>query len=244
MRVYFLMALAALVSTPAMAAPGVADPIYGATVEKGVTEFEQRYARLTGGPADGEDGLGFEVEHAFSSRFSLAGLVETSREARGSRRVDGFSIEGVYALGRIDPLALDTALYVEAKHGLHGEPDEIETKGLFEHRAGGFDARLNLIGEKELRHGEKVEFSYAASADWEVFGDDVRLGLAAFGDLGTTRHFAGREEHFVGPEAKFEVEHIGPGELEFETGWLRAFGAARDVTKGQARLLIEYEGHF
>ena len=244
MRKIIFILLAGLLAAPAMASPGVGDPIYGATVEKGLTELELRYGRLTGGPADGEDGLVFEAEHAFSSRFSLAGLVETSRGPRHSREVEALAIEGVYALGKIKALDIDTALYAEFKHGLHGEPDAIELKALFEHRAGGFDARLNLIGEKPLRHGERTEFGYAASADWELFGDEVRLGLAAFGDLGTTRHFAGREEHFIGPEAKFEIEHLGPGELEIETGWLRAFGAARDITKGQARLLVGYEAHF
>lgn len=244
MRYIGMAALLICVSTAATASPGVGDPIYGATVEKGATEFEARYGRLTNGAADGQDGLVIEAEHAFASNFSLAGLIESSREPGVSRKVEALAIEGVYTLGKVKALNLDTALYAEFKHGLHGEPDAIEAKALFEHRAGAFDGRLNLIAEQPLRNGEKLEFAYAASVDWAVFGDELRLGLAAFGDMGTPEHFAHRKEHFIGPEAKFEIEHLGPGEIEIETGWLRAFGAARDITDGQARLLIGYEAHF
>lgn len=232
------------VAARAEAAPGVGDPVYAATIDKGLTEFEARYGRLTGGPDNSEDGFVLEAEQSFSSRFSAAALVETSRAAHGSRKVEALAVEAVYALGQIRPLALDTAIYAEFKHGLHGDPDAIELKGLFQHHAGPFDARLNLIAEKPLRSGEAAEFGYAASADWNVIGDEFRLGLAAFGDLGTAHHFAGREEHFIGPEAKVEIERVGPGEFEIEAGWLKSFGAARDVTDGQARLLISYEAHF
>jgi hypothetical protein len=72
--------------------------------------------------------------------------------------------------------------------------------------------------------------------------DEVRLGLAAFGDLGTLHDIAGRGEAFAGPEAKFEIERVGPGEIE--AGRVKSFGAARDVTDGQARLLISHEARF
>ena len=72
----------------------------------------------------------------------------------------------------------------------------------------------------------------------------MKLGITAFGDFGTTLKFGGRQEHFIGPTGKFEIENLGPGELEFEIGWLRAFGSARDETDGQARLLIGYEFKF
>lgn len=240
------LAIAGLVllasSAPAIAAPGVGDPIYGATIENRATEIEARYGRLTGGPADGEDGLVLETEHAFAPNFSAAVLMETGRDPSGTWRVDALAVEGVYALGKFKPLDVATAVYAELKHGMHGEPDAIEAKGLFEHAAGRFDTRLNLIAEKPLRSGEPIEFSYASSVDWAVW-DELRFGLAAFGDLGKSRHFGGRQEHFVGPEMKFDIEHVGPGEIEVEAGWLKAFGAARDRTRGQARLLIGYEFH-
>jgi hypothetical protein len=170
----------------------------------------------------------FELEHAFSSRLSLAVLVETGRAPTDRRTVDAFAIEGVYTTGSVNALGIDTALYIEAKHGLRGDADVIEVKELLEHQAGKFDSRLNVIAEKPMRSGEPVAFSYAASADWALVGDEIRLGVAAFGDLGTIRQFAGREEHYIGPEAKVEIERAGPGEFEVEVGWLRAFGAARD----------------
>lgn len=244
MRYLLMGAVLALVTAPAVASPGVGDPVYGAHVEDGVTEFKLRAGRLTGGPADGEDGLVFETEHAFNSRFSLAALIETGREPGEARRVNALAFEGIYTLGRFRPLNLDTAVYVELKHGLHDEDDAVEVKGLFEHRSGAFDGRLNLIAEKPLGARKAVEVGYAASADWALAGDEFRLGLEAFGDLGTTQRFGGRQEHFVGPVAKLEIEHLGPGELELEAGWLRAFGAARDRTDGQARLLLGYETHF
>lgn len=231
-------------SGQAVGAPGVGDPVYGAWVQKGVTEFEARYGRLMGGAARREDGLVLEVEHAFTSRLSLAGLVETGRQPDRSRTVDALAIEAIYTTGRIDALGLDTAVYAEFKHGLRGEPDALELKGLFQHQAGKFDSRLNLIAEKPLQAGEPVELGYAASVGWAVIGDELRFGLAAFGDLGTTKRFGGRQEHYLGPETKFEVEHVGPGEIEVELGYLRAFGAARDRTDGQARVLIGYEVHF
>lgn len=236
-----LLLLAA--ATPAAAAPGVGDPIYGASVTKGLAEIEARYGRLTGGSANGDDGLAIEGEYGLTPRLSLAVLVETGRPPGGPREADAIAVEAVRTLGRIAPLAIDTALYAELKHGFNGGSDAIEVKGLFEHAAGKFDARLNLIGEKPFRD-EQIDFGYAASVDWAVIGDDFRLGAAAFGDLGTAARFAGRQKHFIGPEAKFEIEHLGPGEIEVETGYLFAIGAARDTTRGQARLLVSYEAKF
>ena len=242
MKKLLFVGLLIVASRPAIAAPGVGDPIYEATVDNGVTELEVRYGRLTGGAADGEDGMVVETEHAFTSNFSAAALLETGREPNGNRSVQALAVEGVYALGKLKPLNLDTAIYAELKHGLHGEPDAIEIKGLFEHSAGHFDGRLNLITEKPFRGGEPTQFGYAASMDWAVW-DELRLGVAAFGDLGTSQRFGGRQEHFAGPEMKFDVEHVGNGEIEVETGWLKAFGSARHQTRGQARLLIGYELH-
>ena len=240
---YSIFAAALLVpATSAVAAPGVGDPIYAARIESGVTEVEARYGRLTGGLDDGQDGLVFEVEHAFSSNFSAAALLETNREPDRNRKLNAVAVEGVFGLGKIKPLDLDAALYTELKGGLHGDPDAVEFKALLQHSAGKFDSRLNLIAEKPLRNREPVEFGYAASMDWAV-ADEFRLGLAAFGDLGTSDRFGGRQSHFVGPEAKFDIEHVGPGEIEIEAGWLKAFGAASDRTNGQARLIIGYELH-
>jgi hypothetical protein len=240
---FFLGTLAAINSAPASAAPGVGSKVYGATLEAGLTEIEARYGRLQGGPDHGEDGLVLELAHAFSDKFYAAALIEFEREPGGPRKVEAYSFEAITPIGRVEALKLDIALYGEYEI-VRRQANKAETKLLLQHRDGGFDGRINLVAEKELQSGAPVEFGYAASADWAAFGE-FRLGLAAFGDLGTTRHFVPRAEHFAGPIVKTEIEHLpGNSELEIEAGYLRAFGAARDDAKGQWRLLLEWETRF
>lgn len=227
----------------ANAAPGVGEAVYGATIEKGVTELEARYGRLSGGPDAGEDGLVLELEHGFSDRFAGAVLAEFEREPGGSRKLEALSVEGVVHFGRVDSLGLDVAGYVEFEAVRHAA-DKVETKLLLQHRQGPFDARLNLIVEKELEGGEPLEFGYAASVDWAAVGE-FRLGVAAFGELGSTHDFLPRAEHFAGPIVKTEIEHLpGDSEIEIEAGYLFALGAARDDADGQWRLLIGWETRF
>ncbi len=216
-------ALAALAfAQPALAAPGLGSKVYGATVKPGVTEFEARYGRLSGGSASGEDAMVFELAHGFSSRFYGALLAEFEREPGADRKLEAFAVEGIITLGRIDAL---------------------ETKLVLQHKRGPFDSRLNLKAAKPLGGGAPVEFGYAASADWKAIGE-FRLGAAAFGDLGTSRNFTTRAAHFAGPIVKTEIEHLGPGELGIETGYLFALGEARKETNGQLRLLLGYEFRF
>lgn len=232
-----------LAAAPALAAPGVGEKIYGATLEPGVTEVETRYGRLTGDAADGEDALVLEVAHNFSSRFYGAILGEFEREPPGNRELEAIGIEGIYTLGHSDALALDMAIYGEYEIVIDG-PDKIETKLLLEHQQGPFDARLNLIAERTLASGEPVQFGYAASADWAAFGE-FRLGAAAFGNLGGTDRFLPRDQHYLGPIVKTEIEHLpGGSELSIEAGYLFALGSARDETDGQMRLLVEWETRF
>lgn len=234
---------AALLATSAQAAPGVGEEVYGATLDPGVTEFEFRYGRLNGDAADGEDGFVLEAEHNFSSRFSAAVLAEFEREPGESRELEALGIEGIYALGHVDALDIDVALYGEYELVFDG-PDKIETKLLIEHRRGPFDLRLNLIGERELESGEPVELGYAASADWAALGE-FRFGIAAFGELGTFGNFLPREEHYLGPIVRTEIEHLpGDSEIEIEAGYLFALGSARDEADGQWRLLLGWETHF
>lgn len=236
-------ALAALAfAQPALAAPGLGSKVYGATVKPGVTEVEARYGRLSGGPASGQDGLVFELAHGFSDRFYGALLAEFGRDPGADRRLEAFAVEGIVTLGRIDALGLDTALYGEYE-AVRGGPDVLETKLLLQHKRGPFDGRLNLKAAKPLNGGAPVEFGYAASADWAAIGE-FRLGAAAFGDLGTARNFTTRAAHYAGPIVKTEIEHLGPGELGIETGYLFALGEARKETDGQLRLLLEYEFRF
>ena len=244
MRLYQVAAvILALGSAPTFAAPGVGEKVYGATVEKGVSEVEARYGRLVGDKADGEDGTVFELSHGFSDRFYGGVLFEFEREAGEHRGLEAVGLEGIVALGHVDAIDGDVALYGEYE-GVRDAPDKVETKLLLQHRKGPFDVRLNLIAEKQLKTGEPVGLGYAASADWKLIGD-LRGGVEAFGELGSTRHFLPRVAHFAGPMLKAELEHLpGRGELGIEVGYLFALGAARDETDGQARLLLEYEFHF
>ncbi len=218
MRLMRLCGLVGLVlASTAHAAPGLGEKVYGATVERGTTEVEARYGQLTGGPDDGEDALVLEVSHGFSDRFYGALLAEFEREPSNRRGLEALAVEGIYALGKFKSLDLDVAIYGEYEIGLNG-PDKVETKLLLEHERGPFDGRFNLIAEKLLDRGSPVGLGYAASADWEV-ADELRLGGAAFGDLGSTKHLTTRSEHFAGPIVKYELEHLGKGELGLEAGY-------------------------
>jgi len=227
----------------AQAAPGSGDKVYGARIEPDVTEVEFRYGRLTDGPADTEDNAVIELSHNFGDRFTLGVLLETEREPGQSRKVESFALEGITKLGHIDALDLDAALYLEFEAVKNGA-DVVEGKLLFQHSRGPFDARFNFKLEHELESGAPVEFGYALSADWAAFGE-FRLGAQAFGNLGSTHDFLPRDEHYLGPVIKTEIEHLpGRGELGIEAGYLFALGKSRDETDGQFRLVLEYEFHF
>jgi hypothetical protein len=231
-------ALLLAVPTTALAAPGLGDEVYGATVKKGETEFEARYGALGGGTADGTDALKLEAAVTPLRNLRVAGFVSLERDSGGRRKATEVAVEAVYTLGRVG--GIDVAVYGEYAVGLNGEHDAAEAKVLLQRRAGPFDAKLNLIAEKPLMRGEKLEFGYAASADIAVAGD-LRAGFTAFGELGTTRRFLPRAEHFVGPVVKGEIEGLGGPEICIEAGYLFALGKARDDTKGQFRLLVELE---
>ena len=229
-----VMALAA--AGPAAAEPGLADEVYGATVKAGEPELEARYGRIGGKAADGTDALKLEAAYGVSSSFRLAAVGEFTREPGGPRRADSVAIEGIYALGQVG--GIDIAVYGEYEIGFLGA-DKLETKLLLERRSGPWNLRLNLIGEKPLAAGEPVELGYAASVDRAV-GGDARIGVQAYGELGTFRNFAPRAEHYVGPVGKFEIEGLGP-EIGVELGYLFALGAARDNSAGQLHLRLELE---
>lgn len=227
---------AALLPATAHAAPGMASEVYGATVEKGEVEIEARYGALDGGPEDGEDKLKLEAAYAPTDNLRLAVVGEWEKEPGASREFEALSLEAIYALGKLGPI--DVALYGEYEIVFDGA-DEIETKLLLQHRSGPWDFRLNLIAGKELVGGADVELGYAASADVETFGE-VRLGVQAYGELGTFKHFAPRAEHFLGPVAKFEIEGLGP-EIELEAGYLFPIAAAKEETDGQFKLTVGIE---
>lgn len=227
---------AALAPAAAHAAPGLDDEVYGAEITKGELEVDTIYGRLTGGPDAGEDVGVLEVAYSPSSRLRVGVRGEFEREPGDARKFESLGIEAIYALGKVRGVNL--ALYTEYE-GVFDGPDKIETKLLMQRRKGPLDIRFNLIAEKELRQGAPVELEYAASADVQAVGE-LRLGVQAFGQLGTTRDFLPRAEHFVGPVAKFEIETGGP-ELQVQLGYLLALDKAREDADGQLRIFIETE---
>lgn len=224
-------------ATPALAAPGLGNDVYGARVEKGEWEFEAKFDTLAGGPDDGEDVVKLEAAYGVTDNLRIAPFVKLEKEPGVARKAEEVGVELVYELGSAGPI--DFAIYGEYAFGLNGHADEAEAKLIMQHTSGPWDARLNLIFGKELERGHDVEIGYAASVDVETF-DEVRLGVQAFGELGTFKDFVPRKEHFLGPVAKIEIEGLGP-EMELEIGYLFALAAARDDAKGQFRLGIELE---
>ena len=230
------VALACAAVSPAYAAPGLGGEVYSATVEKGETEFEARWDELDGGPDDGESVFMLEAAHGVTDKFLLALKGEFEKDPGSSREAEAMAVEAIYELGQLG--GIDFALYGEYEIVFEGA-DKIETKLLLQRKSGPWDVRLNLIAEKELEDGEPLEFEYAASADVATVGE-LRLGIEAFGELGTSKNFLPNAEHFVGPSAKFEIEGLGP-EIEIQAGYLFAIGKARDDADGQFRLGLEIE---
>jgi len=232
--------LASLLPTAAHAAPGLGDEVYGATVSKGEVEAEIRYGRLGGGTDHGEDATKLELGYGVSDSFRLAMVGEFEKEPGQPRKADSVAIEAIYELGNLGGKqgGVDFALYGEYEIGFLG-PDKLETKLLVQHHKGPWDLRLNLIAAKPLASGAPVELGYAMSADVETLGE-VRLGVQAYGELGTFSRFAPHAEHFAGPVVKFEIEGLDH-ELGLELGYLFALGKAKDDTDGQMRMKLEME---
>lgn len=223
-------------ASTAWAAPGLGGEVYGATVEPGEVELEMRSGILTGGPDAGENNVRAEVGYGITGHTRIAVVAEFEKEPRSSRKLEAVSIEAIQNIARVGPI--DVALYGEFE-AVRGGPDQVEGKLLLQYRGRRTDVRLNLIAGKPLLGGAKVELGYAASADVAV-SDDVRVGVAAFGGLGTFANFAPRDEHFAGPNFKFHTSALGRP-FKIETGYLFAFGAAKDDAKGMVRLNLELE---
>ena len=231
-----------------MAEPGLSNKVYSPYVKKGVTEVELRAGRLNGGPLDGEQAAVVEFEHGVSDRLSLAVLAEFEQHAGEAKKLDALAVEGVAYLGQIPGLGIDVGGYLEYEQRIHNESGVAEAKLLLAKRSGAFEGLMNLIVQRPLsdRPGEHdTEFGYAAQATWDV-GHSLRLGGQAFGDLGTDHTFGGRQAHYLGPVAQWEVRPawLKGGELAFEGAYLLPVGTAGDDTKGQVRFVIEYERRF
>ena len=240
-------AVACCVAGAAKAEPGLANTVYAPYVKKGVTELELRGGRLNGGPLEGESAAVVELEYGVNDRLSLAVLAEFERHAGETSKLDAVAVEGVVYLGQIPGLGVDVGGDLEYEQRIHNESGVLENKLLLAKQAAPFHALLNLIARRALtnRPGQDdTAFGYAAQGTIDV-NPRVQIGLQAFGDLGTNRNLGGRQSHYVGPVAKWEVRPAGGhGELEIETAYLLPVSAARGSTDGQFRLMIAYERRF
>lgn len=250
MRVWAFMGAALALGASgggAWAAPGLANKVYEPYVKNGVTEVELRSGRLTGGGASGESATVLELSHGFSDRLSLGVLAEFEDQPGVAARTDAVGLEAVAYLGQIPKLGVDVGAYLEYEQRLHNESGLLEAKLLFAKQADPVQGLFNLILEQPLtdRDGEGLmEVEYAAQATVDA-GHKLKLGAQAFGDIGTTGAFGGRQEHYAGPIAKWETYPSWlPGELELEAAYLFPLGSARDETDGQVRFVIEYEHRF
>ncbi len=233
----------ALTTAPAHAAPGTGEEVYGATVEAKEIEVETRYGQLTGGPQGGEDNARLEVSYGVTSDLSLALTGEFERDAGQSRKARALGLEAVYHFAHIG--AWDFAGYGELEKGLSGNANSVETKLLAQRRSGLWDFRFNLIGEKPLRQTDPMVFSYATSIDRSV-ARNLRLGVTAFGDLGTVHTLLPSAEHYVGPVTKWRIpmadaDGDDDNGIIIEAGYLFAAGATTRQTTGQWRLNVELE---
>ncbi|WP_066552058.1 hypothetical protein [Croceicoccus bisphenolivorans] len=221
---------------PAQAAPGLGQEIYSADVEQGELEGEARWGRLAGGEDGGKEALFLEIAYGVSQslRFSISG--EWEKEPGQTRDAEAVGFEALYAISEAGGFAF--AVLGEYEVVFDGT-DQMEAMLIMQRDSGPLDIRFNVIAEKELAGGEPVEFEYGVSADIAAFGE-VRVGAEAFGELGTTKDFLPRAEHFAGPAAKFGIEGLGP-ELEVGVGYLFALGEAKDETDGMLRIGLDME---
>ena len=239
---------ACLVAGAAKAEPGLGDKVYEPYVKNGVTEVELRGGRLNGGPLDGESGAVVELEHGFSDRVSLALVGELERHAGEKSKLDSIGVEGVAYLGQIPTLGVDVGGYLEYEQRLHNESGVLEGKLLFAKQAGPVEVLLNLVAARALTRKSderETDFGYAAESTLAA-SPSLRLGLQAFGDLGTSVSFGGRQAHYVGPVARWELRPawLGKGELEIEAAFLTPLGTARRDADSQVRFGLEFEKRF
>jgi hypothetical protein len=228
--------------------PGLSNKVYDPYVKNGVTELELRGGRLTGGPLDGEQAAVVEVERGINDRLSLAVVGEFEQHAGEAGKLDSLGLEGVVYIGQIPGVGVDVGGYLEYEQRLHNESGVVEAKLLLAKRSGPFEGLFNLISQTPLtdRPGEgDTDLGYAAQGTVDA-GRGLKLGAQAFGALGTSRNLGGRQAHYLGPVANWELRPgwMRGGELELEVAYLLPLGTARADTDGQVRLMLEFERRF
>lgn len=242
MKRLFAFALLGAASLPCavQAEPGLANEIYGPSLERGETEYELRGGVLDGGDADGEWQVKAEIAHAFTDWWRPAIVAEWEHEGDDTD-FTAVSIENIFDFTATRTWPVHVGGYVEYEWKQDGA-DELELKLLLERLRGPLGLTANLIAEREVGggSGDEWEFGYALEASYAI-NDDVAVGVQGFGDAGTDDNFGdfGDQAQYWGPFTQFEVGHLGDGEVELQLGYL--FGAGEAEADGQFRFKVEYE---
>jgi hypothetical protein len=232
----------------AHAEPGLANKVYDPYVRNGVTEVEVRGGRLNGGALDGESAAVVELEHGFGDRLSLAVLGEFEHHAGEQNKLDAIAVEGVSYLGQIPGVGVDVGGYLEYEQRIHNESGVLEAKLLLAKQAGPVQTLFNLVVERPLTDKvdeREAEFGYAVQSTVAAT-PSLRVGLQAFGNLGSSRILGGRQGHYLGPVVNWEVRPawLRKAEIELEAAYLAPLGLARRETNSQVRFAVEYERRF
>ncbi len=243
-----VMAIGLMGASSVLADPRLDEKVYSPFVQKGVGEFELRGGGEVGrGALSGAATTVWEVEYGVSDQLSVSLVAALAHASGGPTQATAIGIEAIDYLGQIPKLGIDSGLYFEYAHGLHGENDKVEGKILLAKTVGRFQGLLNLIVEKPLSAptGEGIgSYGYAASATWRVLGH-VRLGAEMFGDFGDDHMFLRHQGAYGGPQIKWSGRPRGsPVEIEVDAGWLTPIGADRAEARGQLRLGVELERRF
>jgi hypothetical protein len=234
---------------PALADPRLDEVVYSPYIENHMFELETRVGQEVGdGSLKDAQTLVTEAEFGVNDRLSLALVTRIERAPGEVQRLTGVGLEGIYYLGQIPKLGIDTGLYLEATKGAGGNSDSGEAKLLLAKTDGRFQGLFNFIIERPFSGppGEVfATYGYAASATWRTVGA-LRLGAEAFGDFGDDHGFLTRPQGaYVGPQLKWEGRPKNlPFEINVDAGWLAAVGPARHEAPSQARLNLELERRF
>jgi hypothetical protein len=163
------------------------------TPSRGEKELETWWTQRSGGEADGQ----IEFEYGITDRWLAAPYLLLQRRHGGEFRLDGWKLEQRYRFGDLAYHKFLPAAYFEVKKE-HGDPYELEAKlitsYLFGHRNSVWST--NLIFERELKGGEKLEVGYATGVSLPV-KDRLRAGVELFGNWT-------KNEHFIGPTVGYK----------------------------------------
>ncbi len=189
------------------------------TPQKGEIEVEQWTESFV--PKDGGSSYRSrtEFEYGVTDRLAASLYFVNKKPAGESFGYDETKLELRYRLNEPGNKFWDTAGYAElARPSDSEEPYEVEVKGIFSHEFPKFNLTLNIIGEKELKAGEKVELGYAAGIAPDMSGR-IRYSLEAFG---------GEDEHYIMPAL-----WISPGKRQN-----LGIGVAKGLTSGSDNIQV------